>query len=79
MGGSATPRNGRIARHVLALRVHDALSAGVSQREIVVALFGQAVEANDRADSLRSRVRRLIHDARRLGDGGWRTLMRRRR
>ena len=68
----------RMARHLLALRVHDALAAGATQREIAEMLF-DADEADDRADSLRSRVRRLAREARRLAGGGWRTLMRRSR
>lgn len=68
-----------IGRHLLALRVRDALEAGASQREIAERLFGSAKEALDRADSLRSRVRRLVREARRLSGGGWRMLMRRRR
>ncbi len=69
----------RMTRHLLALRVHDALAAGASQREIADVLFGSVAEANDRADSLRSRVRRLARESRRLASGGWRTLMRGRR
>jgi hypothetical protein len=69
----------RIGRLLLALRVHDALEAGASQREIAEQLFGSGAAAGERADSLRSRVRRLVREARRLSGGGWRMLMRRRR
>lgn len=68
-----------IARHLLALRVGDALNAGASQREIAEQLFANGAGAGDRADSLRSRVRRLAREARRLRGGGWRMLMRRSR
>lgn len=68
-----------ITRHLLALRVHDALRAGASQSDIAEELFGNAAEAGARTDSLRSRVRRLVREARRLCDGGWRMLMHRRR
>jgi hypothetical protein len=64
----------RIARHLLALRVHDARIAGASQREIVETLLPGS--GPDQADSLRSRIRRLAREARRLASGGWRDLMR---
>lgn len=67
----------RMTRHLLALRVHDALAAGASQREIAEVLFGSVADLGDRTDSLRSRVRRLARESRRLASGGWRTLMRR--
>lgn len=74
------PDDARAARQLLALRVHDALSAGVSQREIASVLFGDdaADQSGDgRSDSLRSRVRRVVREARAMADGGWRSLMRR--
>ena len=67
----------RMTRHLLALRVHDALAAGASQREIAEVLFGGIADSGDRTDSLRSRVRRLARESRRLASGGWRNLMRR--
>ena len=69
------PRDSRAARHVLTLRVHDALRAGASQRDIALELFG-AADAS-RADSIRSRVRRLVREARRMAAGGYRSLMQR--
>ncbi|MBW8755921.1 MAG: DUF2285 domain-containing protein, partial [Sphingomonadales bacterium] len=75
---SLYPRDRRVDRWLLALRVHDAVLAGATQREIATVLFGEdAREVSDgtRADSLRSRVRRLIRDARRLAAGGYRFLM----
>lgn len=75
---SLFPREARIARHLMALRVHDALAAGASQREIAEILF-RANPADlgydGRSDSLRSRVRRLAREARRMADGGWRMLL----
>ena len=75
------PPDRRVERWILALRVHDALLAGASQREIARVLFGDASGqggGDRRADSIRSRVRRLSADARRLAGGGYRALMRRR-
>jgi hypothetical protein len=75
------PRDRRIERWILALRVHDAVLAGASQREIARVLFGDVPGrgAGDRhSDSIRSRVRRLAADARRLAGGGYRALMLRR-
>lgn len=76
---SLFPRDPRIDRGILMLRVHDALNDGASQREIGVALFGAhriAEEWNDPSDSLRSRVRRLAREARAMAHGGYRQLMR---
>lgn len=73
------PADPAIGRLITALRVHDALSAGASQREIAELLFGveQArVDWNGASDSLRSRVRRLVKEARRLAAGGYRSLLR---
>ncbi|WP_447726030.1 DNA -binding domain-containing protein [Sphingomonas koreensis] len=78
---SLYPRDRRVERWLLALRVHDAMRAGASQREIVRVLFGDdsaQLVGNDRADSIRSRVRRLAGEARRLAGGGYRSLMRQR-
>ena len=79
---SLYPPDRRVDRWILALRVHDAVIDGASQRDIAGALFGDpagagAGEGDRRADSLRSRVRRLMGEARRLAEGGYRTLMRR--
>lgn len=67
------PQDARAVRHILTLRVHDALTAGASQREIALELFGEADAT--RADSIRSRVRRLVREARRMAAGGYRSLM----
>ena len=75
---SLYPRERRVDRWTLALRVHDAVVAGASQREIALTLFGRDPAAPDavEGDSLRSRVRRLVREARRLATGGYRGLMR---
>lgn len=75
---SLYPTDPRISRMLQALRVHDALMAGASQREIARALFGASALpawSSARGDSLRSRVRRLVAQARRLAGGGYRALM----
>jgi hypothetical protein len=75
---SLFPHEHRIDRWVVLLRVHDALRAGASQREIAEVLFGDerfAREWHDASDSLRSRIRRLVRDARRMAAGGYRSLL----
>ncbi len=77
---SLYPPDRRVDRWILALRVQDALLDGASQREIAHALFGDVPERGEgdrRSDSIRSRVRRLVSEARRLAGGGYRALMRR--
>lgn len=77
---SLFPRDPRIDRGIAMLRVHDAIGQGASQREIGAALFGDervARDWNDVSDSLRSRVRRLVREARAMARGGYRQLMRR--
>jgi hypothetical protein len=70
------PPDRRVDRWLAALRVHDALRAGTSQREITRVLFGGVGDGDERrADSLLSRVRRLAREARALGRGGYRQLM----
>jgi len=77
---SLFPRDPRVERWLTALRVHDALAAGASQREIGAALFGEErilLDWRGRTDSLRSRVRRLVRDAEAMARGGYRGLMNR--
>lgn len=70
------PRDRRIERWTQTLRVHDALVAGASQRDIGRVLFGGDLAAGTRdAESLRARVRRLVAEARLLGRGAYRTLL----
>jgi len=77
---SLYPPDRRVERWLLVLRVHDALSAGASQRDIARVLFADAPERGEdrRSDSLRSRVRRLVVEARRLAGGGYRALLQQR-
>lgn len=73
------PAERRVERLIDVLRVADALSAGASQREIAAVLFGsERISSDWRAvsDSLRSRVRRLAREARRMATGGYRGVMR---
>lgn len=75
---SLFPVDPRVQRWLTALRVHDAARAGASQREIGELLFGAGrvrIEWAGSSDSLRSRVRRLAREARRLAAGGYRSLM----
>lgn len=72
------PPEPRIDRHIDMLRVHDALEAGASQREIAEALFGRERAGSSRngaTDALRSRVRRLVADAQAMAAGGFWSLM----
>jgi hypothetical protein len=72
---SLYPHDRRVMRWLFALRVHDAVQAGTSQREIARVLLGgdeRACEAARRSDSLRSRIRRVAAEAQRLAAGGWR-------
>ncbi|TPG21785.1 DUF2285 domain-containing protein [Sphingomonas koreensis] len=77
---SLFPEDRHMARWVRALRVHDALVDGASQRDIAIGLFGEDRVTDawyGESDSLRLRVRRLTGLARRLAQGGYRTLMKR--
>jgi hypothetical protein len=77
---SLYPRDPAIVRGIEVLRVHDAMKDGASQREIANALFGHdrvRVEWGGSSDSLRSRVRRLVREARAMAGGRYRGLMRR--
>lgn len=69
-----------IMRGLDALRVHDALPKGASQRKIAAVLFGQERVASDwdgGTECLRTRIRRLAHDASAMARGGYRRLLRR--
>lgn len=70
---------GRARRHVLLLRTHDALVAGVNQRAIAAELLAsRAAQQGWRleAASLRSQVQRLVQGARRMAKGGFWELLR---
>ncbi|HEV7290513.1 DUF2285 domain-containing protein [Sphingomonas sp.] len=73
------PADPRIERWLIALQVLDGLADGASHRELAEALYGAERVASDwggRSDSLRSRVRRLVAEAKRLSRGGYRHLLR---
>ncbi|MGH6616431.1 DNA -binding domain-containing protein [Sphingomonas sp.] len=77
---SLYPPDPRVARWLVALQVRDGLASDASLREIGEALYGierVAADWDGASESLRSRVRRLATEARRLARGGWRSLMRR--
>lgn len=79
---SLFPPDPLIPRCLAALRVHDALAQGASHREIGAALFGTERvrrDWHDGSDSLRSRVRRLVREARAMARGGYRQLLSRQR
>lgn len=64
------PSDPRMPRPVVTLGVSHAPGEGASQRDFAVSLFGADAVARDwnrRSDALRSRVRRLVREAR-----GWR-------
>lgn len=78
-GRTLHPREPSARRWILALRVHDALAADASQREIAAALLSDAAtEARWRvhAASVRSQVQRLVRVARALARGGYRAYLR---
>jgi hypothetical protein len=75
---SLFPADPVVQRGILQLRVRDALDAGASQREIATALFGETRTVLDwthRSESLRSRVRRLVAEAKAMTRGRYRLLM----
>lgn len=72
------PPERRAGRWILLLRTYDALLAGATQREIAEWLFGlEATEPRWRvqASSVRSRVQRLVREARRTAAGGYRSFL----
>ena len=72
------PSERRAARWILALRAHDALAAGCSQREIALRLLGSEAAGprwRIEASSLRSRAQRLVREARRQAAGGYLSLV----
>lgn len=74
------PPERRVERLIDVLRVADALREGTSQRDIAAGLFGsERVSADWRgvSDSLRSRTRRLVREARRMTAGGYREILQR--
>jgi hypothetical protein len=73
------PREPRAPRWIAALRAHDAIAEGASQREIAATLFGEAWVSEDwrrDSDSLRLRTQRLVRSARTMVAGGYLRLLR---
>ena len=69
----------RLRRQIEALRVHDALAAGASIRDIGLLLFGHdrvRAEWHGASDALKSRCRRLVALARFMASGGYKNLPR---
>ncbi|WP_134094112.1 DUF2285 domain-containing protein [Novosphingobium sp. PhB55] len=72
------PRDPALRRGIVLLRVHDALAAGATHRDIAISLLGHGnadLDWNHPSDSLRSRIRRLTRQARAMAGGGFRRLM----
>jgi hypothetical protein len=68
------PQEKCTSRWIKALRVYDGLSAGASQRDIAIALYGArrvADEWHGDSDAMRAYIRRLIKTARALASGGY--------
>lgn len=72
------PVEARAGRFVLMLRAHDALASGATQREIAAELLSaEAGEVRWRvsAPTVRSRVQRLVRNARAMAAGGYAALL----
>ncbi len=72
------PPDVRAARWILLLRTHDALTAGADQRRIAECLLDRDAAGRRwrvQAPALRSRVQRLVREARRMAGGGYLTLL----
>ena len=72
------PAQPRARRFVLMLRAHDAMATGATQREIAAKLLSaEAEEARWRvsAPTVRSRVQRLVRNARAMAAGGYVSLL----
>ena len=68
-------------RWIAALRAHDAVRDGASQRDIAIALYGERMvnmEWRGGSDFLRLRVQRTLRAGRYLATGGYRALLYRR-
>lgn len=77
----STPRHSRAhVRQVAALRTFDALTDGASIRDVAITLFGESrvrTEWLDPSEAMKSTCRRLIALARRMSDGGYKSLLER--
>jgi hypothetical protein len=75
---SLFPKETGAGKWVRALQAWDGMEAGASQREIAVALFGEAFvrdEWNGRSDFLRARIQRILQFGRSMVDGGYRKIL----
>lgn len=75
---SLKPREKRAMRWSRMLQALDGVLAGGTHRDIAMAIFGSgAVRAEWRgaSDHLRLKVQRLVREARRLADGGYRDIL----
>ena len=73
------PKERLAPRWILALRAHDAIRGGASQRELAMTLLGVTdIDAgwSRGANFHRLRVQRLLRNARSMVQGGYRTLLR---
>jgi hypothetical protein len=62
----------RLRRQILALRIHDAIAAGASIRDVGIMLFGiERVRDEWAGEALKSQCRRLIALAREMAAGGY--------
>lgn len=76
-GRTLYPWDASVARGALLLRVQDALACGASARDLADALVGAETARREwPSDSLRSRIKRLIRQAKTMAGGGYRDLMR---
>ncbi|WP_334185951.1 DNA -binding domain-containing protein [Novosphingobium sp.] len=75
---SLFPEDPKMGRLVDMLRVHDGIVCGASLSDLVSTLYGRKSDVSDARgyDSMRSRARRLVREARALAAGGYRQLMR---
>lgn len=72
------PRERRAGRWILLLRTYDALVAGATQQDIAEGVFsldGTEGRWRVKAPSVRSRVQRLVREARRMAAGGYLSLL----
>jgi type VI secretion system activator RovC-like protein/transcriptional regulator len=72
-------REARARRWIILLRVHDALVAGVGQRQIAAELLSSSAAEplwRIRESSIRSQVQRLVGSVRRFAAGEYRSLLR---
>jgi hypothetical protein len=73
------PRERLAPRWVAALRVHDAVREGASQRQVAAVIYGEkstVVGEESGSDFLRLRVQRLVRVGRYMAEGGYLTLLR---